>query len=142
MRAQCVSRELTPQQSQLLGGSGPTTEYEVTPGRTYLILGLTFVPPSSPHAGGTMFEIVNDSGLCLGVPAALFEINDPRCSRHWAARQLSGGALALWPPQFFTPYFHDDLSEGVRSAIEGLRTVVATLEGEFADAVSGTDFSV
>jgi hypothetical protein len=44
--------------------------------------------------------------------AALFEIVDERVSRYWHSRMLRGGRFVLWPPSWFTDYYHDRLSDG------------------------------
>ena len=132
MRVRCVATSLTSQQKALLRiTTAATPEYQIIPGNTYLVLGITFIHPTAPHGGGIRYEILNDFGNCLGIPACLFEIEDARCSRYWLSRQNSDNALVLWPEAFLADYFHDDLSEGIAGAVDAFRRVVNQLKGEF-----------
>ncbi|MDL2354652.1 MAG: hypothetical protein QFF03_05295 [Pseudomonadota bacterium] len=81
--------------------------------------------------GGVRYEILNDFGNCIGIPACLFEIEDARCSRYWLAKHKTNGALLLWPEEFFADYFHDDLSEGTAQSVSAFAQVVARMKSEF-----------
>lgn len=130
MRVRCISTKLTSDQKHLLRITGASPDHQIIPGQTYLVLGITFSFPDEPHGGGVQYQILNDFGKCRSIPSCLFEMHDPRCSKHWIARQDEDGSLLLWPEEFYAEFFHDDLSEGVPSAIDAFTRVVEQLQSE------------
>lgn len=141
MKVRCIATSLTaPQKEQLRITHAVTADHQLIVGSSYLVLGITFMMPVEPHGGGVRYEILNDFGNCIGIPACLFEIEDARCSRYWLARHKPNGALLIWPEEFFADYFHDDLSEGERDAVDAYQHVVARMQSEFAsNPESGPD---
>ena len=134
MKVRCISTRLTSeQQAQLRITHGKFTEYQIIPGNTYLVLGITFMFPVEPHGGGIHYQILNDFGSYGSIPSHLFEIEDPRCSRYWIAKQHPDGDVVLWPEEFFAEFFHDDLSEGLAAPVAAFKVVVKRLKSEFAD---------
>jgi hypothetical protein len=86
--------------------------------------------PEDPQGGGAHYQVLNDFGDIRSVPACLFVIEDARCSKHWVARADDDGAMLLWPEEFFTKYFHDDLSEGVPATKTMFEIVVKKMKAE------------
>jgi hypothetical protein len=105
-------------------------DYSITGGRKYLVLGITFVSNPVHAAASILYQVLNDHGGVSHVPADLFSIENGQCSAFWAVRQLEDGSMLVWPQEFFVEFFHDDLSEGVRSAVDVLRSVVGKLARE------------
>lgn len=132
MKVRCIGTRLSTElQEQLKIVATSIVEYQIVLGHEYLVLGITFILPSEPHGGGVHYQILNDFGACRSIPASLFELTDPRCSRHWYAQHDSDGSLMLWPKEFFNEFFHDDLSEGLFDATETFKKVTALLISEF-----------
>jgi hypothetical protein len=63
----------------------------------------------------------------------MFDLVDPRPSQFWLARKQGDYALTLWPEEFYTDYFKDDLTEGVKSVRETFAKVAEKLERESLD---------
>jgi hypothetical protein len=59
----------------------------MTFGKEYLVLGLSFVKGFDWYGTTILFEIEDDSGLCISTPAVLFQITESTPSRWWKARQ-------------------------------------------------------
>lgn|SRR6266481_1100581 len=132
MKTKCISRELTEEQ-RLFFKVPPLfrTVHQITIGREYLVLGILFVVNSPVYGNTALFEIVDDGGLCLSVPAALFEIVDGRCSSFWETRFYKNGDITMWPSEFYEPYFHDDLSDGDPKTRTVFDSVIAKMRCEF-----------
>lgn len=130
MKVRCISRSLNEEQCSKLRVINPP-EYQIVIGGTYLVLGLTMMTDSEPHGGGVHYQILNDYGAIRSIPSLLFEIVDSRCSQFWNAQAHEDGSLMMWPREFFTRYFHDDLSEGIQEIVEIFKDVVKRLSTEF-----------
>ena len=136
MRVKAISVYPTEEEIKVMGeGFRPYIGFAVTVGNVYTVLGISFfLGPSSTVYGNTVcVEIVDDEGNFVSVPLCLFEIVDPRVSRHWEARKGEAAALRLWPPSFYEGYFHDDLSNGVPDAVREFERVRQLIEDEFGD---------
>lgn len=132
MKVRCIGNLLSDEQRILLGfGTRSLPSYQLAIGSEYLVLGISFVLPHEPHGGGVQFEILNDYGNCRAIPSCLLEIIDDRCSTYWVAKQFADGATVLWPQEFLTEFFHDDLSEGLPNAMSTFSRVVDKLRAEF-----------
>ena len=132
MRTKCISRELTEEQRLLFKVPALfRSVYQISIGREYLVLGISFVVCSPVHGTTALLQIVNDAGNCSFVPAALFEIVDGRCSSFWEARFHEDGAVTMWPSEFYEPYFHDDLSNGYPETRKIFESVLAKMKSEF-----------
>lgn len=114
--------------TRLTEASSP--DYSLSHGRNYLVLAITCMAAHGVSPGGVLYQVLNDFGGISHVPANLFEISDERSSAHWLAKYDEHGSLLLWPPEFFVEFFHDDLSEGYRAALEGFESVVTRLKNE------------
>jgi hypothetical protein len=141
MLVRCVASQLTDDQKRQLLVKDPAADYQLQVGGEYLVLGITFMLPASPHGGGVRYEILNDYGKCRSVPAFLFELADRRVSKHWVARQDDDGALLLWPEAFYSKFFHDDLSEGEAQAVQMFSSVVELLRQEQGCHLPGSDLN-
>ena len=77
-------------------------------GTEFTVYGLEFAN------GNVLYRLGNPPGeeYAIQCLAALFETVDERVSRYWHSRMLKGGRFVLWPPSWFTDYYHDRLSEG------------------------------
>jgi hypothetical protein len=78
-------------------------KHQISIGKEYLVLGISFEVNSPVYGNTAMLKIANDARRCCSIPAALFEIIDGRCSSFWEARFYEGGAVTLWPIQFYKP---------------------------------------
>ncbi len=134
MRVKCLNRELTEEQ-RLLFNVPPLfrSKYQISIGEEYLVLGISFEVNSPVYGHTALFEILNDAGLYLSIPAALFEIMDGRCSSFWEARLYKEGAVAMWPSEFYEPHFHDDLSNGETETRKVFESVLTKMKAEFGD---------
>ena len=108
--------------------SNDSSKYSLTPGVSYLVLGISFI--ANDEACRVLYQVLNDSGGISHAPAGLFELQDGKCSALWNARYDADGSFLLWPREFFTDYFHDDLSEGNSAATLAFREVVGKLRKE------------
>jgi hypothetical protein len=107
--------------------------FDVTPGKEYLVLGLTMMTESWALGAGVALDLIDDSGGWSINPLFLFEVIDPRPSRYWVAKKVGEAELALWPESFFRDYYHDHLTDGVPEVVADFKQVCALLEAEFAD---------
>lgn len=106
----------------------------ITPGRIYLVLGLSFSIELMFHGRGVSVEIVDDDDQWAILPLRLFEIVDGRPSRYWRAKQIDQGpGLVLSPPSFQRLYWADDLTDGKPDIIADFDAVLAKLRAEFVD---------
>ena len=133
MTARAISSVLTPEQRMAMDKTSLiSSHFQMKVGKVYLVLGIASVVGSSIHGNGPLFEICDDAGRCVSTPAALFEIVDPRPSRFWQAERAGIADLYLWPKEFYTRFFHDDLSEGVPEVVALFEDVIARLSSEFS----------
>ena len=99
----------------------------LTVGRDYLVYGIAF------HNGGVWFHVLNATGSWLfDAPIELFEVLDPRVSRHWRLGQRDDRVL-LYPELLLGDYLHDDLSEGVPDVVRRVRELTTVMEAEMAE---------
>lgn len=108
------------------------TKYQISIGKEYLVLGLSFAIESPVYGNSVLLEILDDAGRCISVPSALFEMVDGRCSALWEAR-FDEGMMTAWPSEFYGLYFHDRLSDGDTEARRVLQDIHARLMAEFTD---------
>src|SRR5438874_13551930 len=111
MRGVCISTQLTEKQ-RIDAGVNVTmnSNYNMTVGREYLVIGLSFIKGSDVYGTTVLFEVEDDSGLCISTPAVLFKITEATPSRWWKAREEEDG-FRLWPEEMYGEYFHEDVSE-------------------------------
>ena len=137
MKIRCINRELTEEQRTLLKASSRFRPiHRLTVGKEYLVLGIISIIDSPQYGNSALFEIVNDHGQFVIIPAILFEVSDPRCSCYWRAAAHKNGTLTLRPQEFYREFFDEDLSEGEPAARQVFRAVVAKLEAEFSAETS------
>jgi hypothetical protein len=128
MRATCLATQLSAEQ-RTEAGVERNPKYNMTKGKEYLVLGLRFITKSDVYGASTLFEVEDDSGLCVSTPSVLFEITDPRPSMSWIARQTKIG-FKLWPEEFYAEYFHEDVSDRRPEALRALDAVKRRLDVE------------
>ncbi len=105
----------------------------LTVGQKYLVLGMTFCYRSQLFGNTPLFQILDDGGRLRFFPSPLFSIVDNRPSSFWRVHIFDQLSFALWPEEFYTEYFHDDLSEGIEGAVQLFQKVVKELESEFPE---------
>ena len=134
MKTRCVANQATPEQVKKYG-LDPLVDhhFDVTPGRTYTVIGLTMMVDSWASGAGVALDLLDDSGRLSIQPLFLFEMIDPRPSRYWVARKVGEADLALWPESFFQDCFHDHLTNGRPEEVAEFKRVYALLEAEFAE---------
>ncbi len=109
----------------------PRNYRSVTPGKEYVVLGLTYNPSLSSYAGKPVVEVKNDAGGLSSIPLFLFDITDHSASKYWKVRFSEDGCFTILPEAFYSEYFYDDLSEGVPEVRKSFDEVCQRLENEF-----------
>lgn len=137
MRARCLGNFLREAQRAQIGlAPGSSIEHALTPGKEYVVLGLSVSPPGARNGSGVFLSVCNDWGQYREVSICLFEIVDDRCSRYWRARIGGVSTLILWPDEFYSEFFLDDLSEGFSEPLAIFREVVLRIQAEDAETPS------
>jgi hypothetical protein len=131
MTARCISTTLSTDQRRQIGASEKLEfRYDLTEGKTYLVVAITFVC-SSPVFGTTvLFDVVDETDYLMPIPACLFEIMDDRGSMYWRVRRNEDGSFTLWPESFYKPCFHDLLSDRDPDALAILHSVLELMNAE------------
>ena len=133
MKVRCLANNLTDSQIKALGIENlyaPT--YQLTVGKIYNVLSLTVLVRSSIYGSGIVVDIVEDGHkFCVSIPLCLFEITDPRPSSFWIAKTDLDFSLTLWPLEFYSKFFHDDLTDGIEDVQKVFDSVVKKIEQEF-----------
>src|SRR5713226_5879907 len=114
MIVKCISTYPTEAQIQFLGpGFRRDRSFGVVPGREYLVIAMTIdVAPETMGSGAWVDVLMEpDIPTLIPVPLCLFDIVDPRVSRHWEIRVSEEGTVRLWPSSFYREYYHSDLSD-------------------------------
>ena len=104
--------------------------YDLVPDKIYRVVAISFVTQSPAFGTAILFDIIDEAGLLMPIPACLFEVVDPRCSARWLGQDRGRGNFVMWPAPFFIPYFHDRLSEGERDAVAILQKVIDEMREE------------
>ena len=127
-RQRCPSKE----QNVILGyDERNAVGFELTVGLEYTVLGINF-HSVSPINKGVIFLLRDDIGRCAFVPMCLLDISNAHPSKFWIAEKSNESNLLLWPEEFFSEYFHDDLSDGVPAVVETFERVCQLLDNELA----------
>jgi len=134
MKVKCTDIQLNDKQKKSLGI--PKTvrpKFQLTVGKIYTVLGITFHIQSHFYGSGVTVEICDDPGRCATVPLCLFEITDQRPSSFWRIRRSIEYecGCTIWPDEFYIDYFHDDLSEGSAEVVSIFKGLVKKLEDEY-----------
>lgn len=103
--------------------------FELTVDKEYVVLGISFLSASTLNKGAT-FLLKDDYGRCAFVPIFLLEISDSIPSKYWRVKKGIDGDILIWPEEFFSDYFFDDLSDGGSCAIKIFRNICAEMEAE------------
>ena len=131
MKVVCKQRCSVERQNISLDLERDRSEYELTVGRLYTVLGISF-QSVSPFNRGTAFLLRDDIGRCAFVPICMLEISNATSSKYWAVRAINEFDCCLWPEEFFPEYFHDDLSDGVPEVVAVFDGVCRRLDLEEA----------
>lgn len=132
MRVKCLNHELTEEQRLVLKVPPVLrTKHQISIGKEYLVLGISFEIGSPVYGNTVLLQVVNDAGHCSFIPAALFEIVDGRCSSFWEARFYEHGGVTMWPAEFYKTYFHDDLSNNDPETRKTFESVLTKMKAEF-----------
>jgi hypothetical protein len=133
MKVRCVATKLNVTQALERGFSeGENPRFSITSGKIYTVLGLNFLG-SAVWNRGVQALIKDDFGNCAFIPSVLTEITDARASKYWVFGSSNGLDASLWPSDFYTDYFHDDLSEGDLSVIAKFEKICELLSNEHED---------
>lgn len=138
MRVKCIALLPNDGQAKLLGVGKHyfpgSMVFGVNLGKEYIVIAISFL------SGAPWIFILNESETYIHpVPLCLFEIVDGVVSRFWVAKTNADGYFNLWPPSFYQPYYHDDLTEGVAEVVEDFNRVKQLILDE--DALHGTNQS-
>lgn len=122
MRIKCIAELPDDEQTKLLGIGKHyhpgQMEFGVKAGHEYIVFGITFL------SGAPWVDILSQSRTYVySVPLCLFNVVDGSVSKYWVAKVDQNGNFFLWPPSFYQPYYHDDLSEGVPEVVEDFQRV-------------------
>lgn len=131
MKIRCISQKPDSIQRADLPIAYHSSDFHVTVGKVYVVLGISF-NFNDPSRRYSMVEIVNDYGHLSSVLLILFEIVDSHVSKYWLVREIASNIFTFWPPDFYTEYFHDDLSEDVPEVVERFAAVRKAIELESA----------
>jgi len=120
----CLSIISDPDRAAKSGADVPRpVRYALSIGRDYCVLGLGYLENSPIWGVEVLFEIVDDQGHLVSVPAGLFKVQDGRLPDGLIVKETEGNIL-IWPPEFFDDFFHDRLSDGDSDARAALAAVV------------------
>jgi hypothetical protein len=137
MKVKCISTGLSDEQKKKMRKTdnyNSDWETRFIAGTEYIVLGVNYIV--NEFWTTILYELRDETGICLSVPACLFEIIDPRPSVFWRARHNFPN-FTLWPPEFYREFFHDDLSEEKPEIRKVFDIVVDRLTYEFDDATVG-----
>ncbi len=138
MKVRCMATRLDEEQKKQIyirENADPDYDTRFIIGKEYIVLGLRY-ESSESYWTTMLYELRDETGICLSVPTCLFEIVDSRPSIFWRARHNFPN-FTLWPVEFYRPFFHDDLSEGKPEIKKVFDIVVDRLTYEFEDATQG-----
>ncbi|BEV73099.1 MULTISPECIES: hypothetical protein [unclassified Paludibacterium] len=127
MKVRCIASELTPKQKQELGLANSTHQYYQEVGTVHTVLGMSWhlSPPF-----GVMLQLPHRYYI-LPIPMCLFEIIDPRPSRHWIIQQAGTTGIECQPIEFYAASFAERVSDFEPEACEIYHEVCFRLEHEF-----------
>lgn len=116
MRVRCTAEAPSDDQIRSLGSAYRVgkTRYPVTRGEEYLVFGLIYLNSVS------WIDIEMPTEVVVSVPLFLFEIIDSRASRLWKIK-IEPDGLTLWPKEFYDPFFHSRLADGIPEILSGFR---------------------
>ncbi len=130
MKARCIRAEVSRDDVQRLGHLyGENQSFGLVPGTTYVVFGISFLIAAPWMGTGTYYYVIDGTGRLVLAPSLLFEVEDGRPSPEWRFRAELGEGF-LWPPLFREPFFHDDFSSGVPSAVERFSVIRRRIEAE------------
>lgn len=137
MKVICIQNEIneTLAEKVYLSEREPRIYRSISPGKEYVVLGITYAPSSSCYAGVPTVEIKNDNGGLSVVPLFMFDVIDSSASRYWDVR-FDGGTLTMLPESFYAEFYHDDLSEGVPEILHDFNEVYKKIEFESLETTS------
>lgn len=138
MIVRSVSTYPSEAQLQILGpGFYRERSFGLVEGREYLVLGLIVDAASQSDGRGAWVDVLMEPEIptVISVPLCLFEIVDPRVSRHWEIRVSDEGMVRLWPSSFYREYYHSDLSDRDPEIVKDFWRVHALLEAEAKEPI-------
>jgi hypothetical protein len=122
MLVKCIASLPDDEQAKILGIGKHyypgQMEFNVQIGQEYVVFGISFLT-GAPW----IFILSQSKTYTYLVPLCLFETIDGRVSKYWVAKVDQDGDFFLWPPSFYQPYYHDDLSEGVPDVAKDFQRV-------------------
>jgi hypothetical protein len=129
MKVKCVTSFLAAEQRLKRGArsASDSIKFAVTKDKEYVVLGIEFILPNTPHEGGISYHVIDDGNRWMPIPSDLFEISDPRLSRRWQVQQVNGGSVYLGPPEFSDRFFFDDFTNGHAKRNETFHAVAEAL---------------
>ena len=122
MRVKCISLLPDDKQAKHLGIGinyyPGMMEFDLTIGQEYLVYSISIL------GGVPWIDVLGQSIGCIhSVPLCLFNIVDGSVSNLWIAKINEKGNFFLWPSSFYTPYYHDDLSNGIKEIVDDFKQV-------------------
>jgi hypothetical protein len=120
-------------------GSRPPPKLFISPGKEYLVYGLSLPQNSTVYGRVLLCEVIDDDGNLISTPIDIFEVTDRQIPAIWRAESRDG-SFFLWPETFLRKFFFDDLSEGDPETIDAFRVVREAIEDANEDkGTNGTD---
>lgn len=86
---------------------------------------------------GINYVDIYDGNHLIGVPINLFKVIDNRISKYWEIKVYDDETITLWPKEFYTKYFHDNLSEGDPETVKAFKEAKEKMNLEFGNESSG-----
>ncbi|MDE1464947.1 hypothetical protein [Spartinivicinus poritis] len=87
MKVVARQTQLSESQKKSLGiPESNQTRWQITEGKTYLVISLGNAPGSSFYGNSMLYDIEDDFGKLIPIPADLFEIIDPTPSKYWQVK--------------------------------------------------------
>lgn len=122
MRVKCISLLPSAEQEKLPGIVNRyypgKMGFDVNIGDEYVVYSMSILD------GAPWIDVYGKGIDCIhSVPLCLFEIIDGTVSKYWVAKIVDDGILLLWPPSFYAPYYHDDLTDDVKEVVEDFNRV-------------------
>ncbi len=138
MKVRCVQNKVRLEDLDRLGFvRGAPGDFDLTPEKFYLVIGVTCNEKASDCGRGVILEVLDDFGRWSMAPICLFHVTDSRLSRYWIVRQYGEMGLRLWPESFFRDYYHDLLTDGDPEVVADFERVLSLLKAEQADLERG-----
>lgn len=105
-------------------GESQSANFFISTEKVYVVYGISIW--GQYGNGRPNFEIVDDDGNLVSLPAIIATVVDHTCPNNWIVRMIEKG-LVVWPEVFFRKFFFDDLSDGEPTAVRAFKELRAKM---------------